>query len=91
MTKTDLVEVVYERAGLSRSEAAEAVNAVLEIIRESLCRGEKVKISGFGSFAVNHKQARRGRNPQTGDPLIISSRSVLSFKASDVMKQRLCG
>jgi integration host factor subunit alpha len=91
MTKTDLVEVVYERAGLSRKEAAEAVDSVLEIIKDSLCRGEKVKISGFGSFVVHHKRARKGRNPQTGEPLIIGSRGVLSFKASDILKQRLCG
>jgi integration host factor subunit alpha len=91
MTKTDLVEVIYERVGLSRKETAEAVDRVLEIIKDSLCRGEKVKISGFGSFVVNHKRARRGRNPQTGEPLIICSRGVLSFKASDILKQRLCG
>jgi integration host factor subunit alpha len=91
MTKTDLVEVIYERAGFSRREAATAVDTVLEIIKDSLCRGEKVKISGFGSFVVNRKRARRGRNPQTGDPLIITSRCVLSFKPSDILKDRLCG
>jgi integration host factor subunit alpha len=91
MTKTDLVDRIYERAGLSRREAAQAVDSVLEIIKDSLCRGEKVKISGFGSFVVNPKRARRGRNPQTGDPLIIGPRCVLSFKASDILKQRLCG
>jgi integration host factor subunit alpha len=89
MTKIDLVEVVYEPAGLSRKEAAQAVDSVLEIIKDCLRRGEKVKISGFGSFVVNHKHARRGRNPQTGAPLIIGSRCVLSFKASDILKQRL--
>ncbi|MBV8358074.1 MAG: integration host factor subunit alpha [Deltaproteobacteria bacterium] len=89
MTKTDLVEVIYERVGLSRREAAEAVDSVLEIIKDSLRRGEKVKISGFGSFVVSQKRARRGRNPQTGAPLIIGSRCVLSFKASDILKQRL--
>lgn len=91
MTKTDLVEAIYERVGLSRKEAATAVDSVLEIIKDSLRRGEKVKISGFGNFVVNQKRARRGRNPQTGDPLIIDSRCVLSFKPSDILKQRLCG
>jgi integration host factor subunit alpha len=91
MTKSDLVEVVYERVGLSRKEAAQAVDNVLEIIKDSLRRGEKVKISGFGTFVVNRKRARRGRNPQTGTPLIIDSRCVLSFKASDILKERLCG
>ena len=91
MTKIDLVEVIYERVGLSRKESAQAVDTVMEIIKDSLGRGEKVKISGFGSFVVNQKRARRGRNPQTGDPLIIDSRCVLSFKASDILKERLCG
>lgn len=91
MTKTDLVAVIYERVGLSRREADKAVDTVLEIIKDSLCRGEKVKISGFGSFVVNRKRARRGRNPQTGDPLIITSRCVLSFRPSDILKDRLCG
>ena len=91
MTKTDLVEVIYERVGLSRGEAVKAVDTVLEIIKDTLCRGEKVKVSGFGSFVVNRKRARRGRNPQTGDPLIITSRYVLSFKPSDILKERLCG
>ena len=91
MTKTDLVEAIYERVGPSRKEAATAVDSVLEIIKDSLRRGEKVKISGFGNFVVNQKRARRGRNPQTGDPLIIDSRCVLSFKPSDILKQRLCG
>jgi integration host factor subunit alpha len=89
MTKTDLVALIYERVGLSRTDAAKAVDSVLEIIKESLHRGERVKISGFGSFVVNQKRARRGRNPQTGEPLIIASRCVLSFKASDILKQRL--
>ncbi len=91
MTKSDLVEVIYERVGLSRKEAAQAVDNVLEIIKDTLRRGEKVKISGFGTFVVSRKRARRGRNPQTGTPLIIDSRCVLSFKASDILKERLCG
>jgi integration host factor subunit alpha len=90
MTKGDLVDRIYERAGISRKEAAEAIDAVLEIIKGSLHRGENVKISGFGSFIVNQKRARRGRNPQTGDAIIIGSRCVLSFRASDVLKDRLC-
>jgi integration host factor subunit alpha len=90
MTKADLVELVYERTGSSKKEAVEAVEAVFDIIRESLRRGEKVKISGFGSFIVNQKRARRGRNPQTGDAIIIGSRCVLSFKPSQLLKERVC-
>jgi len=87
MTKADLVELIYERVGSSKKEAAEVVEVVFEIIRAKLRRGEKVKISGFGSFIVNQKRARRGRNPQTGEPITIDPRVVLSFKPSQVLKQ----
>jgi len=86
MTKADLVELIYERVGSSKKEASEVVEVVFTIIRESLRRGEKVKISGFGSFVVNRKRARRGRNPQTGEPITIDPRVVLSFKPSQVLK-----
>ena len=86
MTKADLVDLIYERVGSSKKEAGEVVELVFGIIRESLRRGEKVKISGFGSFLVNHKRARRGRNPQTGAPITIEPRRVLSFKPSQVLK-----
>jgi integration host factor subunit alpha len=87
MTKIDLVEQVYGRMGSSKKETIEVVEEVLAIIRERLCEGERVKISGFGTFIVNDKRARRGRNPQTGDPIIIERRRVLSFKPSQVLKE----
>ena len=77
MTKADLVELIYERIGLSKKEAGEIVEEVFAIIKDKLREGEKVKISGFGTFVVNHKRARRGRNPQTGEPITIDSRTVL--------------
>ena len=86
MTKADLVDLIYERIGSSKKEACEIVEEVFRIIEDSLQRGEKVKISGFGSFIVSHKRARRGRNPQTGNAIIIDSRRVLSFKPSQVLK-----
>lgn len=89
MTKADLVEFIYEQAGSSKKEAGEVVEAVFEVIKECLRRRERVKISGFGSFAVSHKRARRGRNPQTGDSIIIDPRCVLSFKPSHVLKERI--
>ena len=87
MTKADLVELICERAGYSRKEAGAVVEAVFAIISDSLCGEGKVKISGFGSFVVNQKKSRRGRNPQTGEPITIDSRRVLTFKASQVLKQ----
>jgi integration host factor subunit alpha len=89
MTKADLVELICERVGSSRKAAGDVADAIFAIIKESLRRGEKVKISGFGTFAVNHKRARRGRNPQTGVAITIDSRSVLSFKPSQVLKDRV--
>ena len=89
MTKADLVDLIYERVSSSRKEACDVVEAVFTIIRDSLRQGDKVKISGFGTFVVNRKNARRGRNPQTGAPITIDSRRVLSFKPSQVLKDRI--
>lgn len=89
MTKADLVELVHERVGSSKKEAVEVVEEVFAIVRECLSRGDKVKISGFGSFVVHLKRARRGRNPQTGDAITIDSRAVLSFKPSGLLKERV--
>jgi integration host factor subunit alpha len=87
MTKAALVDLIYERVGASKKEAGEVVEEVFAIIRDSLREGDKVKISGFGSFVVNQKKSRRGRNPQTGEPITINSRRVLSFKPSQVLKE----
>ena len=88
MTKADLVELIYERVGYSKKEAGAVVEEVFAIhSRGFVRRRDKVKISGFGSFVVNQKRSRRGRNPQTGEPITIDSRRVLSFKASQVLKE----
>ena len=67
MTKADIVETIYERVGFSKKESAELVETIFEVIKEALVRGEKVKFSGFGNFIVREKNARKGRNPQTGE------------------------
>ncbi len=85
-TKADIVESVYQRIGFSKQEAIDLVEMVFEALKESLCEGEKVKISGFGNFSVKEKQSRRGRNPQTGEQIIIDARRVLTFKPSQVLK-----
>ncbi|NOY46287.1 integration host factor subunit alpha [Deferrisoma camini] len=89
MTKSDLVEALHGRVGFSRKRSAEVVGLILELIKEALERGEKVKISGFGNFEVREKAARRGRNPQTGETITITERRVLTFKPSQVLKERL--
>ncbi len=91
MTKADIVERVYERIGFSKKEASELVEMVFKELKEVLCKGDKVKISGFGNFLVREKKARIGRNPQTGDQITISARRVLTFRPSQVLKAMLNG
>ncbi len=89
MTKADMVELVYERIGVSKRESARIVETIFDVVKETLERGDNVKISGFGSFNIQHKKPRRGRNPQTGEEITISARRVLSFKASNVLREQL--
>ena len=89
MTKADIVEELYERVGISKEEALRLTEMFLDIMKETLERGEKVKISSFGSFVVRAKRSRRGRNPQTGDDIMITPRKVLTFKSSPLLKQAL--
>ncbi len=87
LTKADIVERVYKEAGFSKKEAADLVDMVFKVIKDTLARGEKVKISGFGNFSIRDKATRMGRNPQTGDAMEISARRVLTFKPSQVLKE----
>ena len=89
MTRADLTEAVYHEVGLSRSESAQLVESVLGEISDTLAQGESVKISSFGSFAVRDKAPRIGRNLKTGEEVTISSRRVLVFRASHVLKDRI--
>jgi len=89
MTKADIIEDIYEKVGLSKGESARIVELVLDIIKETLEKGEKIKISGFGNFVVRQKRTRRGRNPQTGEEIEISARKVLTFKSSPILKKSL--
>jgi integration host factor subunit alpha len=88
MTKADIVQALHDRlTGLTKPEAAILVDAIFEIPKETLGRGEKVKISGFGNFVPHDKRERPGRNPQTGEPIKIEARRVLTFKASVILKE----
>ena len=75
--------------GFSKTEAADAVETVFETVKETLAKGQKIKISGFGNFVVRDKRPRTGRNPQTGQGIIISARRVLTFRPSPVLKNAL--
>lgn len=89
MTKADIVACIYEKVGFPKKEATEIVEAAFEIIKSCLENGEKVKISGFGNFVINSKKPRKGRNPQTGDQIVIVARKVLTFKPSQILKKTI--
>ena len=89
MTKADLVESIYEKIGFSKKESADIVEMIFDTIKDTLEKGEKIKISGFGNFVVRSKRPRMGRNPQTGQEIEISARRVLTFRPSQVLKQAL--
>ena len=91
MTKADIVEVVHNRTGFSKKESSEAVESILDILKEVLEEGEKIKLSGFGNFVIRSKEVRKGRNPKTGEEMEISARSVLTFKPSQKLKDHING
>jgi integration host factor subunit alpha len=91
MTKADIVEVVHSRTGFSKKESSEAVESILDILKEVLEEGEKIKLSGFGNFVIRSKEVRKGRNPKTGEEMEISARSVLTFKPSQKLKDHING
>lgn len=89
MTKADIIEAVYARLRLSKKESTEVVDVVLEALKNSLERGQRVRISGFGHFYVREKKPRIGRDPNTGRELEISARRVLLFRPSQVLRNAL--
>ncbi len=91
MTKAEIAKIVHDRVGLSKKESGQIVEAVLDEIKRTLEKGEDVKLSGFGHFMVRKKHARRGRNPKTGSDITIASRRVVTFRASQLLKQKLLG
>lgn len=91
ITRMDLAEAVYHEVGLSRKAVGELVDEVLEEVCRVLERGETVKISTFGNFAVRSKRSRVGRNPKTGVEVPITARKVLVFRASHILKDKMNG
>ena len=91
LTRADLAESMHGSIGLSRAESADLVEQILTILCESLSNGDNVKISGFGSFVLRDKGERVGRNPKTGIEVPIAPRRVLTFRASQMMRDRIVG
>jgi integration host factor subunit alpha len=89
VTRADISEAIYKEIGLSRTESSVLIESILDHIADALIKGEQVKISGFGTFSVRDKAERMGRNPKTGRQVPITSRRVLTFKPSNVLKDRV--
>ena len=89
LTRADLAESLHRKVGLSRAESATLVEQILGHMTEALAKGENVKISGFGTFVLRDKGQRIGRNPKTGVEAPIAPRRVLTFRASQMMRDRI--
>ena len=89
MTKADLIEKVAQNAAIIKKDAAAAVNAVFDVIIDTLVKGEKLTILGFGTFETRERAARMGRNPATGEKLKIPAAIVPAFKPSKVLKEKV--
>jgi DNA-binding protein HU-beta len=87
MNKTELINAVAEAAELSKKDATKAVDAVFDTIQDSLAKGDKVQLIGFGNFEVRERAARKGRNPQTGEEIEISASKVPAFKPGKALKE----
>ncbi|WP_338468244.1 integration host factor subunit alpha [Novosphingobium sp. ZN18A2] len=90
LTRADLAESINRRVGLSRADSLEMVESILDEMCDALEKGENVKISGFGTFLLRDKTERIGRNPKTGVEVPITPRRVLTFRASQMLKDRIC-
>ena len=91
LTKALLTDLIYNNCGCSKSKATELTDSILEIIKKTLESGEDVLITGFGKFSIREKNARRGRNPYTGEDLPLEARRVVTFRCSTVLKDRING
>ena len=91
LTKDEIMDEIVSNTSLERSVASEGIEQFLEIIKKTLAGGENVSLSGFGKFDVRNKRARRGRNPQTGEEIVVKERRVITFDLSNVLRAKLEG
>jgi len=89
ITRSDLGKAVFRSVGLSQSESTQLVEQVLDVMSDSLVEGDVVKLSSFGTFALRQKSERIGRNPKTGEEVPITPRTVITFRPSNVLKDRV--
>jgi integration host factor subunit alpha len=88
-TKSDLIHSVADANGFAQNKSAEIVETLIDLIKTKLASGEDVLISGFGKFCVKKKRERRGRNPATGEDMILAARRVLTFKCSGQLRDKI--
>ena len=91
LTKAHLIDTIYNIFDFPKNKSAQAVESLVEILKSTLANGEDVLISGFGKFRVKEKGERRGRNPQTGDDLMLGSRRVVLFRCFGVLREKMNG
>ncbi|MBW2247782.1 MAG: integration host factor subunit alpha [Deltaproteobacteria bacterium] len=91
LTKANIIDAIAEANGFPRNKASETVETLLEIIKGTLVSGEDVLISNFGKFCVNQKKERRGRNPATGDDMMLAPRKIVTFKCSGDLRDKING
>ena len=91
LTKALIAEAVWNKTNIAKSLSTELVDTVFEAVKQTLESGEDVLISGFGKFSVREKHERRGRNPQTGEPIMLSPRKVITFKCAGVLRDKING
>ena len=89
LTKNGIIDSIYEKTGMTKKECSAAIESTFEIIKAELASGNPVMISGFGKWSIREKNPRRGRNPQTGAEMTISSRRVVTFKGSQKFKKEI--
>ena len=89
LTKADIVETICVTNGFSKNQSIETLETLLEIIKQTLESGEDVLVSGFGKFCVKHKKKRRGRNPATGEDMMLRPRKVVTFRCSNKLKDKI--
>ncbi|HPA15139.1 MAG TPA: integration host factor subunit alpha [Desulfobacterales bacterium] len=89
ITKAEIIDVVHSRLGFPKKKSSELVETLLEIIKRTLENGDDVLISGFGKLCVNKKKERKGRNPATGEDMMLSERNVISFKCSQRLREKI--
>jgi len=91
LTKAHLMDAIQNDIGLSRKQSSELIESMVEIIKNTLENGENVLISGFGKFCIKEKKERRGRNPATGDDMMLDPRRVVTFRCSPVLRKKING